>query len=1100
MTVTNYLITGRDKHYLLHEIRSALKTATQIEIAVSFIRNSGLDLIIQDIQDAMDSPLRKVKLSLLTSDYMNITEPQALRRLMLLQERGANIRIFESKQASSFHLKSYIFVKNTDDTMQQARAFVGSSNISRTALTDGIEWNYRIDFPNDKDLEASARIAEIRAQFRRLISLSEVKTLTFDWIKNYDVRYQYARKVTPLHSSVSLPEENEYDAPEPRAHQIEALKALEDARHAGLMKGLVVLATGMGKTYLAAFDCAQFNAKKVLFVAHREEILLQAESSFLAVLANKKVGRYSGKQKDNEYDMLFASVQTIGLPSHLNKFAPNTFDYIVVDEFHHAAANGYKRLLTHFTPAFMLGLTATPNRTDGGDILKLCDNNLIYQQDLFDGVKADVLCPFTYFGIFDKEVDYEHLPWRNGRFDPDKLSNKLATKGRAKHIFNEWKNKAQHVTLAFCVSRKHADFMAEYFNSQGVNAACVHSDSDLTRSEALEQLSIGTIKVLFSVDLFNEGVDLPQIDTVLLLRPTESRILFLQQLGRGLRKSEAKERLIVLDFVGNHHSFLNRPEMLLSGPSDQPMNRQHIAKLAKDPNALLPDGCYVNFDLAFIDFLASLSEDQLDIQYDKLKDTLGRRPTYSEFYSTGASIDKLRKNRGSWWEFVDSKGDLADDELEVLEIHLQWFKDLAVTRVSKSYKLVLLETLIEHHAFQTKTPIDTLADWARQWFIANTTWLADLPDSKQNLQTLSKTAWKSHWRSNPVTFWCTQEPESKIAWFDETNQLFSFNQSIRAEHIAVFVAMTNEINAQKLADYKLKRLETNTRSSNVIAFPTTTQLPFFPDIKIACGHFKTGNAEISEMVNAPTGFGHLDSSKHFIARASGNSMNGGKNPIFDGDYLLLEQITANNAGSISNTTVAIERQDVTGDNQYLLRKVLKNQDGSYTLRAANPDYDDITATEEMVTFARLKGKLNPLELFVGQEFMREDIPSLFNEAFNPGNWQSGHVVMKGKDAQVLLVTLNKQGKGSEHQYHDYFVDEQYFHWQSQNSTSPSNKRGREIIEHEKIGSKVYLFVREHKLRGKTAAPFMFYGEVKYKKHVGEKPINVTWQLMSNHDK
>lgn len=1100
MTVTNYLITGRDKRYLLHEIRSALKTATQIEIAVSFIRNSGLDLIIQDIQDAIDSPLRKVKLSVLTSDYMNITEPQALRRLMLLQERGADIHVFDSKQASSFHLKSYIFVSTANDVMQHARAFVGSSNISRTALTDGIEWNYRIDFPNDKDIEASSRIDEIRGEFRRLLSLPEVKTLTFDWISSYDARYQRARNVTPLYSSVSLPEEKEHDTPEPREHQVEALEALKDARYAGLTKGLVVLATGMGKTYLAAFDCAQFNAKKVLFVAHREEILLQAESSFLAVLENKKVGRYSGKQKDHDYDMLFASVQTIGLPSHLKKFDPNSFDYIVVDEFHHAAANGYKRLLAHFKPAFMLGLTATPNRTDGSDILKLCDNNLVYQQDLFDGIKADVLCPFTYFGIFDKEIDYEHLPWRNGRFDPDKLSNKLATKARAKHVFKEWKDKAQHVTLAFCVSRKHADFMAEYFNAQGVDAACVHSDSGLTRSEALEQLSIGTIKVLFSVDLFNEGVDLPQIDTVLLLRPTESRILFLQQLGRGLRKSEAKERLIVLDFVGNHHSFLNRPEMLLSGPSDQAMNRQQIAQLAKDPNALLPEGCYVNFDLAFIDFLASLSEDQLDIQYDKLKDTLGRRPTYSEFYSTGASTDKLRKNRGSWWEFVDSKGDLEDDELEVLEIHLQWFKDLAVTRVSKSYKLVLLETLIKHRAFQTKNSIDELAEWARQWFMDNPAWLADLPETKQDLQALSKADWKSHWRSNPVKFWCTEEPESKVVWFDTVDHKFSFKQSIKAENNNVFIAMTNEINAQRLTNYKHSRLTVKTRPRNVINFPSTAKLPFFPNIKIACGHFKTGDAEISEMVNIPTGFGNLDSTRHFVARASGNSMNGGKNPIFDGDYLLLEQITANNAGSISNTTVAIERQDATGDNQYLLRKVLKEKDGTYTLRAANPDYVDITANEDMVTFARLKGKLNPLELFVGQEFMREDIPPLFNETFNPGNWQSGHVVLKEKGAQVLLVTLNKQGKGSEHQYHDYFVDEKHFHWQSQNSTSPSNKRGREIIEQEKIGSSVYLFVRDHKLRGKTAAPFKFYGEVKYKKHVGEKPMNVTWELLGAYDK
>ncbi|MDP6879221.1 MAG: DUF3427 domain-containing protein, partial [Alteromonas macleodii] len=167
-------------------------------------------------------------------------------------------------------------------------------------------------------------------------------------------------------------------------------------------------------------------------------------------------------------------------------------------------------------------------------------------------------------------------------------------------------------------------------------------------------------------------------------------------------------------------------------------------------------------------------------------------------------------------------------------------------------------------------------------------------------------------------------------------------------------------------------------------------------------------------------------------------------------------------------------------------------------RAANPDYDDLIANEEMVTFARLRGKVDPLELFVGHELMREEIPALFNEDFNPGNWQSGHVVLKEKNVQILLVTLNKQGKGSEHQYHDYFINDKHFHWQSQNSTSPSNKRGRDIIEHQKLGSRVYLFIRESKLRGKTASPFMFYGEVKYVKHESEKPMNVTWELMNKN--
>lgn len=804
MTATNYLVTGRNQQYLLHEIRDALKNATSIEIAVSFIRMSGLSLIIQDIEDAMNSEERDVKLSLLTSDYMNITEPQALKRLMLLKERGADIQIFESKQATSFHLKSYIFVKNSGEALISARAFVGSSNISKTALTDGIEWNYRIDYPNDNDKEAIARIEEIRAQYHYLFILPQVKPLTYDLIADYEIRYNTARVVTPIQSAASLPNEKEHEIPEPREHQVTALAALKQAREERVQKGLVVLATGMGKTYLAAFDAAQIDAKKVLFVAHREEILLQAEASFLKIHPSKKVGRYSGRQKDEEYDFLFASIQTIGQSSHLAKFPVTAFDYIVVDEFHHAAAGGYQRLLQHFMPSFLLGLTATPNRTDGSDILKLCDNNLIYQQDLFDGVKAEALCPFTYFGIFDKEVDYEHLPWRNGKFDPEKLSNKLATKGRAKHVLSEWKVKSQDVSLAFCVSRKHADYMADYFNQQGITAASVHSDSSLTRSEALEKLNNGEIKILFSVDLFNEGVDLPKIDTVLMLRPTESKILFLQQMGRGLRKSEGKDRLIILDFVGNHHSFLNRPEMLFASIIDGPQNRRKMVGLAKNANKLLPAGCYVNFDLEFIDFLTSISKDELDIQYDRLKETLGRRPTYTEFYQSGASLEKLRRNRGSWWEFVDSKGDLEADELEVLEGHLQWFKDLAVTRTSKCYKLVLLATLIEHKAFQSQVSVDVLAEWARQWFLDNPEWISDLPESKQQLASLSKSEWRAHWRSNPIKFWCTVEINSKIKWFGLSNKMFEFKAIIKAHQTVVFTAMTDEVCKFKFSIYSKK--------------------------------------------------------------------------------------------------------------------------------------------------------------------------------------------------------------------------------------------------------------------------------------------------------
>jgi superfamily II DNA or RNA helicase/HKD family nuclease/SOS-response transcriptional repressor LexA len=980
MSSQSYLLTGGDDNQLLPALRRALTHATEIEIAVSFIRSTGLNLIFGDLESVLKSETRNVRLTLLTSDYMCITDPKALRKLMLLAERGADIRVFETPPSESFHLKAYIFVRSEQGEMISADAFVGSSNISAKALTDGLEWNYHLNYPNGADSLAAQRLREVRQEFQLLLSKPQVHALNFDWIDQYQGRYEQARKIVSIHAAKVDEQEPVPETPLPRPHQNEALDALASTRRQGWKKAVIVLATGMGKTYLAAFDAARSDANRVLFVAHREEILLQAEESFLAIFPRKRVGRYTGKQKAGECDLLFASIQTMGRLNHLQKFRPDYFDYIVVDEFHHAAAGSYQRLLEYFQPKFLLGLTATPDRTDGSDILRLCDHNLVYRRDLFDGIKDRELCPFDYYGIFDREVNYEYIPWRNGRFDPDKLSTQLATRGRARHALKEWRNKSQERTLAFCASRRHADYMAAFFKKQDVLAASVHTESDLTRSEALELLGSGQLQVVFSVDLFNEGIDLPQIDTVMMLRPTESKILFLQQLGRGLRLSQEKDRLVVLDFIGNHHSFLNRPEMLFGSAFSHKPTRKHLIEAAKSPNGLLPDGCYVNYDLAFIEFLDRLTGDALDSQYAKLKQSLKRRPTLEEFWHSGANLTQLRCNYGCWWEFIDEQGDADNDELQVLEQHAQWFRDLTATKISKSYKLVLLKTLLEQQALNQPVSLLQLAQWSRRWYLQHPEWQDDLPPKLRPLENISDSVWLTQWRSMPIHHWCTPEQGSGIEWFAQDGIQFRFQQSLSAAELPTFYAMTEEILTWRLDQYsqsKLVRINPGaTASPDLSPVEQIIQLPFYPNIKIACGHFKAGHADMEEYLPAPEGFGHLTPNRHFIARASGNSMEGGKNSISDGDYLLLEQVTPESAGSISNQIMAIERQDLTGDNQYLLRKVIKNPDGSYTLRANNTDYEDLIADESMETFARLKGKVDPLELLVGKHFMREEIPPL----------------------------------------------------------------------------------------------------------------------------
>jgi len=310
--------------------------------------------------------------------------------------------------------------------------------------------------------------------------------------------------------------------------------------------------------------------------------------------------------------------------------------------------------------------------------------------------------------------------------------------------------------------------------------------------------------------------------------------------------------------------------------------------------------------------------------------------------------------------------------------------------------------------------------------------------------------------------------------------------------------MLQELVDYRLAAYEIRRQAAGT-PSNVIPFTpkakSGTELPYFPNLKIACGHFRTGRTDAEEHRLLPSAYGQLDPTRYFIARASGNSMDGGKSPIHDGDYLLLELLGSSNAGSIIGVVMAIERQDeVGGDSQYLLRVVTKTKDGRHILKANNPDYEDLPATDEMRTLARLKSVVDPLDLCLGQSFLREEIPALFGESFNRGSWHAGHVVLNEKKVHVLLVTLNKQGKAQEHRYHDHWIGEDTFHWQSQNATTLASKRGQEIVHHEAKGIAIHLFVRDSKLAAGKGAPFVYQGEARYQSHTGSSPMSVTFTV------
>ncbi|GAL09140.1 helicase-related protein [Vibrio astriarenae] len=510
MLKDNLLTIGGDDP-LLPQLIHAINYATEIEIAVSFIQPSGLDLLLPSIHEAIerrentDYPL---KLRVLTSDYLHITHPIALRALIELEGEHVEVKVFETNNRS-FHLKSYIFVRtDAAKSFYNGTAYIGSNNISKAALTYAHEWCLRLDYRQPEDSAEAKQFHYIREQFDKLFNHASAVNITDAWINNY-IKNRKPPKLSVV-GDASLLDEDEYT---PNQAQVEALEALNKTRSAGFTRGLVVMGTGMGKTWLSAFDAKQINAQRVLFVAHREEILTQALNTFAKLWPEKSAGYYNGKEKSLSKDMLFASVQTIGQLTHLSNFDKSHFDYVIVDEFHHASARTYINVLNYFEPRFLLGLTATPERTDQANILSLCNDNLVYERNLVHGIDDNILVPFHYYGIWDDSVNYQEIPWRNGKFDPSELDAQFATTQRATHIFKHWKEKKQSRTLAFCISKKHADYMAEQFNntfaSLGYKALSVHSESTVLRNEALTMLDNGEIHVLFSVDLFNEGTDLP---------------------------------------------------------------------------------------------------------------------------------------------------------------------------------------------------------------------------------------------------------------------------------------------------------------------------------------------------------------------------------------------------------------------------------------------------------------------------------------------------------------------------------------------------------------------------------------------------------------
>jgi superfamily II DNA or RNA helicase/diadenosine tetraphosphate (Ap4A) HIT family hydrolase len=696
---------------LLPNLKSAIDRSEQVDFSVAFIKQSGLDLLRGHLQDLLN---RQGRVRIITGDYLDVTEPEALEDLL---ELGPSLELYvvECSPGMSFHPKAYLFYNTKHSATGHSpighSAYIGSSNLSRMALQTGIEWNYRVD-----PTIHSAGFGAMTAAFEELLQDPRTKRVDTDWIDRYRAR-RCESKLIRMDIDSDKPE----PIPDPHAIQREALAALTQTRLDGNRAGLVVLATGLGKTYLAAFDAAsktptdEYRFPRVLFVAHRDEILHQSMRTFRKIRPGSSCGRYDGSLTALQLDrteMLFASIQTLGRVEHLKRFAPDAFDYIVVDEFHHAAASTYRRLLDYFEPKFLLGLTATPERTDGGDLLGLCDENLVYRCDLIRGIEEELLSPFEYFGVPD-EVDYSNIPWRSRRFDEAALTTAVSTHARAQNALEQLRRVGAKRTLGFCCSQQHADFMAEYFRGAGMRVASVHSgpDSD-PRAKSLEALSTGELDIVFAVDMFNEGLDIPSIDTVLMLRPTESSILWLQQIGRGLRKSPDKQRLKVVDYIGNHRTFLVKLRSMLQpllrvGESDSEIRRG--LQMLQQGEAQLPAGCSVTYELATIDLIeevlrpASRTE-AMNAFYRDFEERHDQRPTAREAYHASYNPRALRASHGSWYGYVAAMGGLQAEDRAAWEHQRAFLEVVETTSMTKSYKMLVLLALLQSDPLQSDTP------------------------------------------------------------------------------------------------------------------------------------------------------------------------------------------------------------------------------------------------------------------------------------------------------------------------------------------------------------------------------------------------------------
>lgn len=686
-------------------IEDELMKCDQFQISVAFITMGGITPLLQTLKELEK---RQIPGQILTTNYLNFSEPRALKKLEELS--NVTLKMYDVDRAEQgFHTKGYIFKKE-----EIYRIIIGSSNITSAALTKNKEWNTKI-----VSTEQGEIAMEIVKEFHQLWD-SKYALFYDDFYENYKQKYEIIKKQREIAKRDEISSTEKYKL-EPNSMQVGFITNLRKIVDAGENRALLISATGTGKTYASAFAMRELGFKRVLFLVHRSTLAKQALTSFRKVFEDKKsMGIVGAGYSDYDADYIFAMVETLHKEDNLRKFAPEEFDCIVLDEAHHSPANTYQKVMEYFKPKLFLGMTATPDKRDDGEasknVYELFHYQIAYEIRLQQAMEEDLLCPFHYFGISDiSVVTDEQMKTRN---ISEENFGKLTSDERVRHVIEQAKYygySGERVKgLIFCSRNRECEELSAKFNALGYRTIALSGDNkDKEREKAFERLAMNEedatdemqpLDYIFSVDILNEGVDIVEVNQVIMLRPTQSPIVFIQQLGRGLRKAENKEYVVILDFIGNYNNNFMIP-VALSG--DRTYNADTIRKYVISGNNTIPGASTVHFDeIAKEKIFNSIDKIKgmrsiIKESYISLKNRIGRTPLLFDFYEQG-EIDPLViiREYKTYWQFLEAveKGKYFSKLTDHEKLILDYLSKTILSGVRPS-ELFLLQKLLTKKTF-----------------------------------------------------------------------------------------------------------------------------------------------------------------------------------------------------------------------------------------------------------------------------------------------------------------------------------------------------------------------------------------------------------------